>query len=88
MKTWTLADAQQEFSDVARLALAHHPQRVELGAQDAVVIVNAADYAMLTFAKDLVDFVRRNSPVADLPDRPADSIVVRVGRDDRPTGDA
>jgi hypothetical protein len=88
MKTWTLSDAQQDFADVARLALAHQPQRVELGAQDAVVIVSAADFAMLTFAKDLVDFVRRNSPVADLPDRPADTMVVRIGRDDRPTGDA
>jgi hypothetical protein len=88
MKTWTLADARQDFDDVARLALGHHPQRVELGERDAVVIVNAADYAMLTFAKDLVDFVRRNSPAADLPERPADSIVVRVGRDDRPVGDA
>lgn len=88
MKTWTLADAQQDFADVARLALGHQPQRVELGEREAVVVVNAADYAMLTFAKDLVDFVRRNSPAADLPDRPAESIVVRVGHDDRPMGDA
>jgi hypothetical protein len=88
MKTWTLAGAQQDLADVARLALGHQPQRIDLGAQDAVVIVNAADYAMLTFAKDLVDFVRRNSPVADLPARPADPAVVRVGLDDRPAGDA
>jgi hypothetical protein len=88
MKTWTLSDAQQDLADVARLALSHHPQRIELGNQDAVVLVNAADYAMLTFAKDLVDFVRRNSPAADLPGRPADSVVVRVGHDDRPMGDA
>lgn len=88
MKTWKLADAHQDFADVARLALGHQPQRVELGGQDAVVVVNAADYAMLAFAKDLVDFVRRNSPTAELADRPGESIVVRVGRDARPTGDA
>jgi hypothetical protein len=88
MKTWTLADARQDFADVARLAIGHQPQRVELGERDAIVIVNAADYAMLTFAKDLVDFVRRNSPAVDLPDRPADTMVVRIGHDNQARGDA
>ena len=84
MKNWTLEDASQRFADLAQRAIAHHPQRVELGERGAVVVVNAADYATLAFARDLVDFIRRSSvpgvvrepavaqpPLADTPREPS-----------------
>lgn len=75
MKTWSLADAHQDFADVAKRAVAHQPQRIELDGETAVVLVNASDYAMLAFARDLVDFVRRNS-FADRLDRDSRSVPV------------
>jgi hypothetical protein len=62
VKTWTLEDAGARFSEIARRALAHHPQRVSLGDRDTVVVVNGADYAALRFASDLVEFIRRSTP--------------------------
>ena len=67
MKNWTLEDASKRFAELARGAVAHHPQRVELGDREAVVVVNAADYATLTFARDLVDFIRRSSVPRSVP---------------------
>jgi hypothetical protein len=64
VKTWKLEDANNRFAELARRALAHHPQRVELGEKDAVVLVSAADYAALTFASDLIEFVRRSAGAA------------------------
>ena len=64
MKTWKLEDAKNRFSEVVRRALAHQPQRVTRGGRDAVVVVSAEDYAVLTFAGDLVEFLQK-SPLAD-----------------------
>jgi prevent-host-death family protein len=64
MKTWKLEDAKNSFSEVVRRALAHQPQRVTRGGKDAVVIMSAEDYAVLSFTGDLVEFLRR-SPLAE-----------------------
>jgi hypothetical protein len=64
VKTWKLEDAHDRFGELARRALAHHPQRVAVGDADAVVVVSAADYAALTFASDLIEFVRRSAAAA------------------------
>ena len=64
MKTWKLEDAKNRFSEVVRRALAHQPQRVTRGGRDAVVVVSAEDYAVLTFAGDLVEFLQK-SPLAE-----------------------
>jgi hypothetical protein len=64
VKTWKLEDAHDRFGELARRALAHQPQRVALDDKDAVVVVNAADYAALTFATDLIEFVRRSAAAA------------------------
>ena len=61
MKIWELDDARTRFADLARRALGHRPQRVKVGEREEVIIVSAADYAALTFAGDLVDFVRRTA---------------------------
>lgn len=44
---WRLQDAKARFSEVVRLARAHHPQRVTVHGLDAVVVVAAEDYDRL-----------------------------------------
>ena len=61
MKTWNLDEATAGLTELMRRALAHQPQRVDLGGHDAVVVMNAKDFATLAFARDLVDFVRKNA---------------------------
>ena len=71
MKTWELEEARSRLGELARRAIAHHPQRVTLGDR-AVVIVSAEDYATLTFASDLVDFIRRSMSPQSIRVAPAD----------------
>ena len=63
MTTWTLEKAKNQFSELVRRALAHEPQLVTRGGQDAVVVVAKADYERLVAPKSLVDFLR-SSPAA------------------------
>jgi antitoxin Phd len=64
MKTWTLEDAKNRFSELVRRTLAGGPQRVTRRGRDAVIVMSAADYERLVAAEPLVDFLRQ-SPFAD-----------------------
>lgn len=82
MRTWTLADAEDGLGEVARRALAHQPQRITLG-EDAVVVVSADDFAVMSFARDLIEFIQGavHSRRSDRDDRAMDLQHWDVGRD-------
>jgi hypothetical protein len=86
LKTWTLDDATSAFHEIAQRALTHHPQRVELGGRDAVVVVNAVDYAALTFARDLVEFIRRSAVLRGVPETALERPTSHDVRRDAPGG--
>jgi prevent-host-death family protein len=44
---WRLQDAKARFSELVRLAHSQGPQRVTLHGRDAVVVVDAAEFARL-----------------------------------------
>lgn len=71
MKTWTLEDARAAFTEIIQQALQSQPQRVTRGG-DAVVVVNAKDYAAMSFARDLIAFIQRSDARESVVSRPAD----------------
>jgi len=69
VRTWTLEDAKNQFSEVVRRALTDGPQRVTLGGRDAVVVVGADEYDRLVAPPaDLVDFLQASPLAAALAD--------------------
>ncbi|WP_420126360.1 hypothetical protein [Longimicrobium sp.] len=48
MKSWQLADADEELTRIVRQAVHHSPQRVTLGEGLDVVVLSGAEYARLT----------------------------------------
>jgi len=64
--TWSLQDAKNRFSELARRAEAEGPQFVTRHGREAVVVVSAAEYRRLVAPKeDLAGFLSR-SPLAGL----------------------
>lgn len=47
LQAWKLEDAKARFSEVVRLAREHHPQRMTVRGQDAVVVLSAQEFAQL-----------------------------------------
>lgn len=47
LQAWKLEDAKARFSEVVRLAREHHPQRITVRGQDAVVVLSAQEFAQL-----------------------------------------
>jgi len=80
MPVWKLEDAKARFSEVVREAHMAGPQLVTVRGRDAVVIVDAEEYAAMQNDRrdqpDLIDFLR-DLALADLdierePDRGRD----------------
>ncbi len=64
-KRWPLQDAKNRLSELVRRARKDGPQMITLRGDDAVVVLDAAEYARLAERpkQSLVDFLRR-SPLA------------------------
>lgn len=73
MKTWTVEEAQRNFVEILRRALANKPQRVMLG-NDGVVVLSAKEYAAMAFARDLIAFVQRSGSPPGVGRQPADVV--------------
>ena len=59
--TWTLEKAKNEFSEVVRRALAHHPQEITRGRRgDVVIVVSKEDWARHATPVGLVEFMERS----------------------------
>ena len=65
MSKWQLQEAKNRLSEVVRKAADEGPQTITLRGEDAVVVVDAKEYARLTRKpkKTLVEFLR-SSPLA------------------------
>lgn len=60
-KTWALQDAKNHFSEVVDLAMQDGPQTVTRHGREAVVVVAAAEYKMMTQpVGSLVEFMQRS----------------------------
>ena len=63
-KVWTLQDAKNRFSELARRAASEGPQFVTRHGREAVVVVSAEEYRRLVAPReDLASFLSR-SPLA------------------------
>jgi antitoxin Phd len=83
VRTWKLEDAKNQFSELARRALANGPQRVTRGGRDAVIVVAECEYERLTTPPaNIVDFLRQSPLAAALRDGELDlSRAAELGRD-------
>lgn len=59
MEVWTLEKANDELSEVVRLALAHEPQMITRSdrAEDVVVVIALSDYEHLLSSRPFVQYV-------------------------------
>ncbi|GEM90592.1 hypothetical protein ODE01S_20260 [Oceanithermus desulfurans NBRC 100063] len=66
MRSWSLQDAKNKFSELARRAEVEGPQFVTRHGREAVVVVSAAEFRRLTAPReDLVSFLAHSPLVGE-----------------------